>query len=134
MGVTENARAKAQAAVSEAQADVKELEAQLSSAQSKAKMVDASDSVVEKLTSPPMIKENTEFLRKRTEANVADAKATVDRTTAELSSANSRLKWAERALNAIDGITQTVSDLVDGEQDPPISRPDDQGQDRPAES
>jgi ectoine hydroxylase-related dioxygenase (phytanoyl-CoA dioxygenase family) len=125
MGVADSTRAKAQAACSEAQADVKELEAQLSSAKSRAKLADASDSVVETLTSPPVIKENTEFLRKRTEANAADAKAKVDRTIAELNSARNRLKWAERALNAIDGVSEAVSDLMDTDDDLTQSRPTD---------
>lgn len=113
MGVADSTRAKAQATWSEAQADVKELEAQLSQAQSRLKLATTGETVVDTLTSPPVVKDNTEFLRKRAEANVAEAQARVDRTLAELGTARNRLKWADRALRAVDGVTEAVSDLVE---------------------
>ena len=96
VGVTQNAKSKAQAAVSEADAQVKKLESQLASAESKAKMTNTGDSIVDKITSAPLVKENTEFLRRKTGANSAEAKAQVDRISATTSRASSwiRAKWS----------------------------------------
>ena len=109
----DSTRAKAQAAYSEADAEVKRLEAELSSAQSKAKWIGRGDEAVEKITDLPVVRENTEFLRARTDAEVAAAKAEVDRIEAELATANTRLKWARRALAAVDGINETVEDIAE---------------------
>jgi len=113
----DNTRAKALAAVSEADAKVKELEADLSSAQTKLKLVKAGDDAVDTITSIPVVKDNTEFLRKRTEAEVSGAQATVDRIEAELATARTKQKWAQRALDTVDNVNDTVSDLQDAARD-----------------
>lgn len=116
MVVGRSTRSKAQAAVSEAQADVKRLEAQLNSDQARLKRARTGDSLVDTVTNVPLVKEPTGFLRQRSEANVAEAKAKVDRTTSELLAARNGLKWAQRGLNAIDSVTGTVSDLFEVEE------------------
>lgn len=113
----DNTRAKALAAVSEADAKVKELEAELSSAQTKLKLVKAGDEAVDTITSIPVVKDNTEFLRKRTEAEVSGAQATVDRIEAELATARTKQKWAQRALDTVDNVNDTVTDLQDAARD-----------------
>lgn len=113
----DNTRAKAQAALSEADAAVKDLEAQLSSAQTKLKLVKAGDDAVDTITSIPVVKDNTDFLRKRTEAEVSSAQAAVDRIEAELATARTKQKWAQRALDTVDNVNDTVSDLQDAARD-----------------
>lgn len=113
----DNTRAKALAAVSEADATVKDLEAQLSSAQTKLKLVTAGDSAVDSITSIPVVKDNTEFLRKRTEAEVSSAQAEVDRIESELATARTKQKWAQRALDTVDNVNDTVSDLQGAARD-----------------
>lgn len=113
----DNTRAKALAAVSEAESEVKQLESQLSSAQTKLKLIQAGDDAVDKVTSIPIVKDNTDFLRKRTEAEVSSAQAEVDRIESELATARTKLKWAQRALGTVDGVNQTVSDLQDAARD-----------------
>lgn len=113
MSVGKSTRSKAQAAVSEAQADVKRLEAQLSSDEARLRRAEAGDSMVDTVTNVPLVKESTEFLRQRSEANVADARAKVDRTTSELITARNGLKWAQRGLNAVDSVTGVVSELIE---------------------
>ena len=99
--------------MSEARADVKRLEAQLSSDQSRLKRAETGDSMVDTVTSVPLVKESTEFLRQKSEANVADAQARVDRTTSELITARNGLKWAQRGLSAVDSVTGAVSELIE---------------------
>lgn len=113
----DNTRAKALAAVSEADADVKRLEAELSSAQTKLKVMQTSDSAVDKITNIPVVKDNTEFLRKKTEAEVAAAQAEVDRVESELATARTKLKWSQRALSTVDTVNDTVADLQAGAQE-----------------
>ncbi len=113
----DNTRAKALAAVSEADADVKRLEAELSTAQTKAKLIQAGDDAVDKLTSLPVVKDNTEFLRKRTEAEVSAAHADIDRIEAELATARTKQKWAQRALDTVDSVNDTVNDVQDAARD-----------------
>lgn len=113
----DNTRAKALAAVSEADADVKRLEAELSSAQTKLKLMQTSDSAVDKITNIPVVKDNTEFLRKKTEAEVAAAQAEVDRVESELATARTKLKWSQRALSTVDTVNDTVADLQAGAQE-----------------
>lgn len=113
MSVGKSTRSKAQAAVSEAQADVKRLEAQLSSDEARLKRAEAGDSMVDTVTNVPLVKESTAFLRQRSEANVADARAKVDRTTSELITAENGLKWAQRGLNAVDNVAGVVSELIE---------------------
>lgn len=113
VGTLENARAKAQASVSEAQAEVKRLEADLAAAEAKASLAKAGDSAVDLLTSAPVIRENTEFLRRRTEADSASAAAEVDRIQAELTTARSRLKWAQRSHDALEAVSNKVSAFLE---------------------
>ncbi|MCB0917718.1 MAG: hypothetical protein KDC39_04025 [Actinobacteria bacterium] len=117
MGVTEDARTKAQANVSEAEAEVKKLEAQLATAKAKAKVTDAGGSVIEALTKAPIIKENTDFIRQHTEANSAEAKAEVDRIEADLVKAQSRLKWANRMLNAVESVNDKMNEFLEYDGD-----------------
>lgn len=107
----DSTRSRAQAAVSEAEADVKKLESELSSAQAKAKWVQVGDDAVDKITGIPVVEEHTEFLRKRTDAEVAAAKAEVDRIESELATARTKLKWAQKALRTVDGVNETMSDI-----------------------
>lgn len=109
--------------MSEAQADVKRLEAQLSSDQTRLKRAETGDSMVDKVTNVPMVKDPTEFLRQKSEANVADAQAKVDRTTSELISARNALKWAQRGLNTVDSVTGAVSDLMDPPDEGAVAPP-----------
>lgn len=109
----DNTRAKALASVSEAEAEVKRLEAELSSAQTKAKLVEAGDAAVDKITSIPVVKDNTEFLRKKTEAEKASAQAEINRIESELATARTKLKWAQRGLDTVDSVNESVADMQD---------------------
>lgn len=113
----ENTRAKALAAVSEAEADCKRLEAELSSTRTKHKLIVAGDQVVDKVTGIPVVKENTEFLRKHTDAQVADSQADIDELEADLATARTKLRWAQRALNAVDNVNETMADIADATAD-----------------
>lgn len=103
--------------MSKAQADVKELEAALSAAQTKESLVKAGDATVGALTSAPIVREGTEFLRRRTGADAASATADVDRITADLITAQNRLKWAQRTADALDTVSSKVSDFLDAIDD-----------------
>ncbi|MDZ7577964.1 MAG: hypothetical protein U0904_07315 [Candidatus Nanopelagicales bacterium] len=118
MGTLEMARAKAQASLSQATADVKKLEADLSAAQAKASIVKAGETTLGVLTSAPVIRQGTEFLRRRTEADSAAASAEVDRITADLNAAQNRLKWAQRTSDALEAVSTKVSDLIDSLDNP----------------
>ncbi len=111
----DNTRAKALAAVSEAEADVKRLEAELSTAQTKAKLIGAADAAVDKVTdiNVAVVKENTEFLRKKTESEKAAAQADIARIESELATARTKLKWAQRGLDTVDNVNESVSDMQD---------------------
>lgn len=113
MTVGRSTRSRAQAAVSEALADVKRLEAQLSSDQARLQRAETGDSMLDTVTSIPLVKGSTEFLRQKSEANVADARARSDRTTSELLTARNGLKWAQRGLKAIESVTGAVSELME---------------------
>ena len=113
VSVGKSTRSKAQAAVSEAQADVKRLEAQLGTDQARLKRAETGDSIMVNVTSIPLVKDSTEFLRQKSEASVADAQAKVDRTTSELISARNGLKWAQRGLSAVDSVTGAVSEMME---------------------
>ena len=69
------------------------------------------------MTDLPVVRDNTDFLRRRTEAQVSAAQADVDRIEADLATARTRLKWAQRALDTVDNVNETVSDLQDAARD-----------------
>lgn len=114
----DNTRAKALAAVSDAEADVKRLESELSTARTKHKLIVAGDQAVDKVTSLPVVKDNTEFLRKRTEATVAESQADIDELEADLATARTKLKWAQRALATVDNVSDAMTDIAEATQDP----------------
>lgn len=114
----DNTRSRAVAAVSDAEAEVKRLESELSTARTKHKLIVAGDQAVDRVTSLPVVKDSTEFLRKRSEAGVAESQADIDGIEAELATARTKLRWAQRALNAVDNVNEAMDDIAEATADP----------------
>lgn len=111
--VLDNTKSQAKAAVSEAHAEVKRLESDLSTAHLKLKLVTTGDKAVDTVTSVPGVQDQTEFLRQKTDAQVAAAQAEVDRVQAELDQARSKLKWAESTQRGVHTVADTIDDVKD---------------------
>lgn len=105
MGITETARAKAQAAVSEAEADVTELRSELARAQRLAEGTSAAGDMLDTVKETPLVGSLTAGMRDQTGVDEANAKADVDRLTAELRSAETKLELAKKAQAAIVAVT-----------------------------
>lgn len=114
----DNTRTRAVAGVSDASAEVKRLESELSTARTKHKLIAAGDQAVDKVTNLPVVKDSTEFLRKRSEAGVAASQADIDELEAELATARTKLRWAQRALAAVDNVNETMEDIAEATADP----------------
>jgi len=125
--VLDNSKSKTKAAASQADAEVKRLESELSTATTRLRLVRAGDAAIDKLTNVPVstIKDNTEFLRKKTESELAAAQATVDKLQAELDAANSKLKWARSADRSVNAVSDTLADIKEEFKDSAKSSRDD---------
>jgi hypothetical protein len=108
VGFTETARAKAQAAVSKAEADVAQVRADLNRARANYEGSSAAGGVLDSLKGVAVVGSLTSGLRDDSAADQAKAKAEVDRLTAELRSAESRL---DRALKAQAALRSVVGDV-----------------------
>jgi hypothetical protein len=105
MGITDTARAKAIAAVSEAQAEVTELTAELERAKRQVEDQEAAGEALDSVRDTPLVGTLTAGMRDQTVVDQARSKADVDRLTAELSSATDKLNLATKAQAAIVAVT-----------------------------
>lgn len=107
MGITETARAKAQATVSKAEADVAEARSRLNRAKASLEGTSTAGEVLESLKGIAVVGSLTSAMRDDSAVDQAKGKAEVDRLTAELKSAESRL---DRALKAQAALRSVVGD------------------------
>ena len=105
MGITDTARAKAKAAVSEAQAEVTELTAELELAKRQVADQEAAAAALDSVRDTPVVGTLTAGMRDQSVVDQAHGKADVDRLTAELSSATDKLNLAKKAQAAIVAVT-----------------------------
>jgi multidrug resistance efflux pump len=119
------ARSKAQAKVSEYEAEVSALEAQLADAQSELDGTKTASGLLDAVKDAPVIGGLTDRLRRNTGADQASAKATVDRIQAELTKAQTQLDWARKAQNAVDSVTDAAESVTYATDAPDITYVDD---------
>jgi hypothetical protein len=105
MGITDTARAKARASVSQAQAEVADLTAQLAAARRAVDGSQAAGDVLDSVRDTPLVGQLTAGMRDKAGVDQAKAIADVDRLTAELSSAQGKLDLAKKAEAAILAVT-----------------------------
>lgn len=110
MGMSDIARSKAQAKVSEYEAEVRALEAQLADAQSDLDGTKTASGLLDSVKDTPVIGGLTDRMRRNAGADQASLKATVDRIQAELTKAQTQLDWARKAQNAVDSVTDMGDD------------------------
>lgn len=105
MGITDAARDKAHAKVSELEAQVTALKADLADAQDQLTASQAAGDLLDSVKQTPVVGGLTEGMRRDSGVDQATAQATVDKLTAELSSAETKLDWAKKAEDALGAVT-----------------------------
>lgn len=105
MGISDLARDKAQAKVSEAQAAVTTLTAKLQQAQADLAATEAAGDLWESVQDTPVVGSLTSGMRSSATVNQAEAQAEVDRLQAELTAAQNKLDWAKKAQSAVESVT-----------------------------
>ena len=105
MGISDLARDKAQAKVSEAQAAVTSLTARLQQAQADLAATEAAGDLWESVQDTPVVGSLTSGMRSSATVNQAEAQAEVDRLQAELTAAQNKLDWAKKAQSAVESVT-----------------------------
>lgn len=110
MGMSDMARRKAQAKVSEYEAQVTVLKAQLADAQDELDGSTAAGGLLDSIKDAPVIGGLTDRLRRNTGVDQATAKANVDRIQAELTKAQTQLDWARKAQDAVETVTDSAED------------------------
>lgn len=105
MGITDAARDKAHAKVSELEAEVTALKAQLADAQDQLEVSQGAGGLLESVKETPIVGSLTEGMRRDSGVDQATAQATVDKVQAELSSAQTKLDWAKKAEDALGAVT-----------------------------
>ena len=101
MGITETARAKAQAAVSKAEAEVARITAELGQANRRLAGTDSAGDVLDSVKGVAVLGSLTSGLRDQVDVDNAAQRAEVDRLTAELNEAQDRLGLAKTAQAAL---------------------------------
>ncbi len=104
VGITDTALAKAQAAVSRAEADVAEIQAQLNRAKASLEGSSTAGGVLDSLKDVAVVGSLTASLRDESTVDQAKARAEVDRLTAELRTAESKLDRARKAQSALRSV------------------------------
>ncbi|MCB0914490.1 MAG: hypothetical protein H6525_09875 [Actinobacteria bacterium] len=110
MGMSDMAKSKAQAKVSEYEAEVATLESQLADAQEELEGSTAAGGLLDKVKDTPVLGDLTSGLRRGTGVDQATAKAEVDRIQSELDKARTQLEWARKAQDAVESVTDAVDD------------------------
>ena len=101
MGITETARAQAQAKVSKAEADVAEIQSQLNRAKASFEGSAAAGGALDSVKGVAFLGSLTAGMRDQSEVDQAQGRAELDRLTADLKSAETRLDYARKAQSAL---------------------------------
>ena len=110
----EETAAKAKQKVASWYAESKKLEAELAGAKAKLKALQASDKVVDKIGELPLIGDYTEIVQDKMDAYVAEAESDVATLENELLLTNSKLKSAQAAKDAVDGVNEAMGNAKKG--------------------
>ncbi len=110
----EETAAKAKKKVASWYAESKKLEAELTGAKAKLKALQASDKLVDKIGELPVIGDYTEFIQDQMDAYVAEAQSDVASLENDLLLANSKLKTAQTAKDAVDGVNDAMDNAKKG--------------------
>lgn len=105
MGIGETARATAHAKVSEAQAKVTQLQSQLKQAKLDLEGSSAAGDLLDSVKDTAVVGTLTSGMRDQSGVDQATAQAEVDRLTAELSSAETKLDLRRKAEAAVSAVT-----------------------------
>ena len=97
MKLADTARAKARAAVSAAQAEITTLEAQLAQARRTLDRSETAREVLESVRETPLVGTSDDRSPRKAGVDQADATADIDRITAELANARTKLELAQKA-------------------------------------
>ncbi len=106
MGITDTARAKAQAEVSKAQANVTSIQAELAKAEDGLKASQAGGGLLDSVKDVKVVGDLTGGMRDQSKVDQDQGQAQVDELKAQLSTAQSKLdraKAAQRALETVVG-------------------------------
>lgn len=101
MGITETARAKAQAAVSKAEAEVTRISAELNQAKRQLASTDSAGDVLDSVKEVAVLGPLTSGIRDQVDVDQAQQRAEVDRLAAELRVAQDKLDLARKAQDAL---------------------------------
>jgi hypothetical protein len=113
MAISDTARAKARAAVSDAQADVASLSAQLNAAKRALGGSDTASDLLDSVSDVNVVGSLTSGLRDNAQADRAKRQADVDRLTAQLESAKNKLARAQKAESALLSVVGPDDDSDD---------------------
>ncbi len=108
--MSDMAKSKAQAKVSQYEAEVTALEAQLADAQEELDGSTAAGGLLDTVKDVPVLGDLTGRLRRGTGVDQATAQANVDRIQSELDKARTQLVWARKAQDAVESVTDAVDD------------------------
>lgn len=101
MGITDTARAKAQAEVSKAQAKVTSIQAELDKANDQLKASEAGGDLLDSVKDVTVVGDLTDGMRSQSGVDQHQAQANVDQLTLDLSSAQNKLDMAQKAQKAV---------------------------------
>jgi hypothetical protein len=105
MGITDAARDKARAKVSELEAEVTALKADLADAQDQLTASQATGDLLDSVKQTPVVGGLTEGMRRDSGVDQATAQANVDALKSKLSAAQTKLDWAKKAEDALGTVT-----------------------------
>ena len=118
MQLADTARAKARAAVSGAQAEITTLEAQLAQARRTLDRSETAKEVLESVRETPLVGTLTTGVREQAGVDQADATADIDRITAELANARTKLELAQKAESLVLEATGGQADVQEAPEQP----------------
>jgi chromosome segregation ATPase len=116
--VFKEAKDKLQAQTSEWVAEEKKLQVSLTAAQSKLKMLQATDKTVDTATTKVAgVADRTQSARDFTDSQVAQAQANVDDLKAQLATVEAKLNASGTAKKAADSVSEATDSAVDAVND-----------------
>lgn len=110
MGMTDAARDKARAKVSELEAQVVALKADLADAQDQLSASKKAGGLLDSVKQTPVVGSMTKRLLRDSGVDQATAQAQVDKVRAQLTAAETKLDWAKKAEDALGTVTGETGD------------------------